>query len=185
MYKGEPIKFQCLICGQCCRDLLRENSGLILGLALTRDEAKLFPQELISPAHGRGKSPLSIYAVTMYQLNVDVCPFLGRKNTCRIYDKRPLTCRRFPLVYSSDAMSNIIAPGTVCKFIKEIEDNLGYTLNYLFKPDTFLCDGCWQAHRTFARLMERNKLDARLEQMNRFNFNLQTKQWVEVPILTE
>ena len=182
LYEGERIKFHCLNCGQCCRNLLKENEGMTLGLTLTKDEAKLFPQNVISPAHGRGKNSLSVNPITMYQLNVGECPFLEKTKKCRIYANRPLTCRRFPLVYSSGPMSNV-ALGSVCKFIKQVETNIGYALNFLFTPDTFVSDDCWKAHLQFARIMEYSGIDAQLEQMKIYNFNLKTKEWEKGPIV--
>ena len=90
---------ECLKCGACCRHLLDDRGGIVKGLVLTESEKSLFPEDIVSPniAVGRRKPEHMIN----YQLNVQVCPFVGEKNECGIYEKRPLVCRAFPFVQSN------------------------------------------------------------------------------------
>ena len=82
---------------------------------LTSEEAKLFPSRLISPSLAFGvNKPKKVIA---YQLNVDICPHLTETNQCRIYEKRPLTCKSFPFV--TTLVGSTISPvvSTACPFI--------------------------------------------------------------------
>jgi len=89
--------FECNECGYCCKTLLQYKEGFLRGLALlTEEEKKLFDEKDVSPALGLGKegSPVQIAS---YQLNVAKCPHIDENNRCKIYDKRPLVCRAFPI----------------------------------------------------------------------------------------
>ena len=35
--------------------------------------------------------------IILYQLNLSECPQINEKNECKIYEKRPLICRAFPV----------------------------------------------------------------------------------------
>jgi Fe-S-cluster containining protein len=92
------LTFKCLQCGSCCKGLLSDLNLPKRGLTLTANESKLFPKELISPQMAIGtRKPETII---LYQLNVNDCPFLDANNKCKIYAKRPLICRSFPLTLS-------------------------------------------------------------------------------------
>jgi Fe-S-cluster containining protein len=89
--------FECKKCGYCCKTLLQYKKGVLRGLALlTEEEKKLFDGKDISPALGFGNegSPIQIAS---YQLNLAKCPQIDENNRCKIYDKRPLVCRAFPI----------------------------------------------------------------------------------------
>ena len=90
------VKWRCLHCGECCRNLV----GRHFGMLLTPDEwrrlnrlarwlgVKLETKPLVAGPIG----------ARLYQVTQEVCPFLDRKrNKCRIYRARPLVCRMFPL----------------------------------------------------------------------------------------
>jgi len=179
LFNEEPIRFDCLKCGRCCHMLINENNGIQKGLELTKDEVKMFPAKMVSPSFGRGKTLDSIYVITRYQLNVEKCPFIKKDNTCKIYEKRPISCRRFPLMFSSDAHICNIAIGINCKFIEKIEEHLGYELNYLFTPEKFIAKKCWQALETEIRLKENSYIDAKLDNMDIFSYDLKTNKWFE------
>jgi Fe-S-cluster containining protein len=69
--------------------------GVLSGLCLTKEESKEFDQRLVVPYLATGdKEPSNII---FYQLVLADCPHLNEKNECKIYDKRPLICRVFPL----------------------------------------------------------------------------------------
>lgn len=68
-----------------------------MGLALlTEEEKKLFDEKNITPAFAFGNegSPMQIAS---YQLNLAKCPHIDENNKCKIYDKRPLACRAYPI----------------------------------------------------------------------------------------
>lgn len=95
------IKFECLKCGECCRNLhIKVEKIGTIGLFLLPNELGLFPAETVVPLYGaglKGKSrprPEVIYA---YQILQNVCPHLTEENLCDVYDRRPLACRAFPL----------------------------------------------------------------------------------------
>jgi len=99
------IKFQCKRCGTCCRNLIEDRNYIDIhnGMFLTAREIRLFQRKLISPHLAIGKNkPRHIIS---YQLNVPVCPHLTEKNKCRIYNKRPLSCKAFPLETITSTMS--------------------------------------------------------------------------------
>ena len=89
------IIFECQKCGYCCHNLVEDINGITNGLYLTSKEVRLFPSKLISPQIAVGVNKPK--KVIVYQLNVNVCPHITEKNECRIYDKRPLACKSFPL----------------------------------------------------------------------------------------
>jgi len=95
----KTLRFQCELCGYCCRNLLADINGGKGTLFLLPNERKLFSQALIRPLFGSGTKgrsrprPANIFA---YQINVNVCPYIKRDNTCAIYPKRPMMCRAFP-----------------------------------------------------------------------------------------
>ena len=89
------LTFKCKKCGTCCRGLFVEEYGVLSGLCLTEEEAKQFDSKVIMPylAIGDKKPTTIIY----YQLVLSDCPHLNGKNECKIYEKRPLICRVFPV----------------------------------------------------------------------------------------
>ncbi|MCX8150961.1 MAG: YkgJ family cysteine cluster protein [Candidatus Bathyarchaeota archaeon] len=93
---NEIVEFVCKRCGWCCRNLLETKDGIERGLPLTDKEATRFPQELVSPKVAIGITDPKI--VVLYQLNVNVCPYINSQNVCEKYEDRPLMCRSFPIV---------------------------------------------------------------------------------------
>lgn len=96
-------KFQCLKCGYCCRHLLNEVDFGLAGLFLLPEETKLFPKDKIFPLYGfgiKGRSRPRPIEIGMYQYAEMTCIHLTQDNLCKIYDKRPLICRAFPLEVS-------------------------------------------------------------------------------------
>lgn len=88
------IIFECKKCGTCCRNLVEDSNGITNGLFLTSKEIRLFPSKLISPQTAIGVNKPK--RIVSYQLNVNVCPYINERNECKIYNKRPLSCRAFP-----------------------------------------------------------------------------------------
>lgn len=69
--------------------------GIVSGLCLTEEEAKMFEPKLIVPYVAIGdKKPTT---VIFYQFILSDCPHLNEKNECKIYEKRPLICKVFPI----------------------------------------------------------------------------------------
>ena len=178
LYKGKLIRFDCLKCGHCCRTLIKENDGIITGLTLGLNEIKYFPKEVLVPRMGRGKDKKNISKITRFQLITNICPNLD-ENKCTIYENRPLLCKRFPLMSSTGLLANI-ACGTDCKFIEKIESELKYELNFIFSSDTFRDKECWDALQTEICYKEIDEIDAHIEGMNIFQFNLKTNKWEDV-----
>lgn len=97
----QMLKFSCSRCGDCCKNLIIEAiGGVRSGLALFPEETRHFPKEFVSPYRGLGSYPgEKDFKTVMFQLAVNVCPHLETIDTlatCRIYDKRPLSCKCFP-----------------------------------------------------------------------------------------
>ena len=93
---SETAEFRCIRCGRCCRSLLSEDRGILRGLTLLPEETSLFPESVVRPAVGVGRSPDdSNFRVLAYQLAVEPCPNL-RENRCAVYGDRPSSCRQFP-----------------------------------------------------------------------------------------
>jgi len=95
-------EFECLRCGTCCKTILQTADGVVRGLPLTEKERRLFPPEVVSPRVAVGvEAPET---VVLWQLNRNVCLFVGEGNVCQRYEVRPLMCRSFPIVVG--AISN-------------------------------------------------------------------------------
>ena len=91
------MEFECKKCGYCCKTLLEYKRGVLMGLALlTEEEKKLFDEKNITPAFAFGKEDIPIQ-IASYQLNLAKCPYINENNRCKIYDKRPLVCRAYPV----------------------------------------------------------------------------------------
>ena len=175
IYHGTPIHFKCLKCGHCCRTLLSEDEGILIGLTLTPEEAKLFPPDKILPWLGAGSSEKEITRIMMYQLNTATCPNL-ENNICRIYDKRPTVCAQFPLTSNTGGISQI-ASGEACLFIGKVEDALKEKLDFVFSKSTFVDDGCWNALATVIGLLHNKIIEIEIEQLSVFIYNLKTLKW--------
>lgn len=98
----EKADFECLRCGTCCRQLLQTTDDVTRGPPLTEKETAVFPPEIISPKLAIGQTEPT--TIILYQLNVNVCPYINQKNECQKYAERPLICRSFPIV--AGAISN-------------------------------------------------------------------------------
>ena len=90
----ESLKFQCLQCGMCCKDLLRTMNGFTFGLTLIPEEIGLFPRDFVFPYMGLGHVGRP-KRIVCFQLGVNACPYLER-NECRIYHNRPLAFQSYP-----------------------------------------------------------------------------------------
>ena len=91
---GKPT-FSCQGCAKCCSNLIvREKAGLML----LPEEVSLFPEALIKPCLAIGTFPQDRkFIILTFQLTEMVCPYLKDKK-CMIYNKRPVSCRAYPVV---------------------------------------------------------------------------------------
>jgi len=173
------ITFKCLRCGRCCKNLLKNVGGILLGLGLMPQERKFFPTELVSPQAGIGlaeNDPTKPKHVLTYQLNVKYCPHLS-ENGCKIYENRPLSCRGFPLISMGNYGTTIAEPSD-CLFVERVEAKIG-SLNALLPltPKRFRAPSEWMAirkwNRDFVVLLKRHIDDARTF----WNYDLKTGKW--------
>lgn len=88
--------FQCLKCGSCCRNTVETINGIQRGIILTKKETVLFPPETVTQQYAIG--PAKKRKIVFYQMKVAPCPHLDNENKCRIYEKRPLICKSFPIM---------------------------------------------------------------------------------------
>lgn len=95
------LKFDCLRCGNCCTNLVKEPvEGVHSGLALFPEETRQFPSESVFPYWGFGRYPEDRnFRIVMFQLGVETCPnfqITGNRRMCKVYEYRPLTCKSYP-----------------------------------------------------------------------------------------
>jgi len=98
------LKFECLKCGRCCRNLVIDviigGKTFLLGMFLWKEEVRHFAPDKVLPLYGagiKGRSRVRPAEVFAYQYIENVCPHITKNNLCRIYNYRPLICRSFPL----------------------------------------------------------------------------------------
>jgi len=98
--------FSCIMCGECCRDRV---------IPLYEEDLKRLSdlKDFYEPT-----TELERYftgALYKMKLREDgSCFFLDPDNKCRIYDRRPNTCRRYPFIVSDEfLLVSISCPGLV------------------------------------------------------------------------
>jgi Fe-S-cluster containining protein len=133
------MRFQCLKCGFCCRNLVVDFGEWTLGLLLLPDEVNLFPQEKIAPMWGigvKGRSRPRPEKVGVFQFNTKICVHLTEQNTCRIYAERPLICHAHPLNIQV-AQGRLISASVngSCKGVGKIPINSRIKLSDYFDDD--------------------------------------------------
>jgi len=98
----------CEQCGRCCSNH-RAGTGES-GLTLFPDEIHLFPEDKVRPHLAKGvDAPTNIFT---YQYTDNVCMHLV-DNLCKVYDDRPLMCRKFPVKLGANGLT--FSPG--CKAV--------------------------------------------------------------------
>jgi Fe-S-cluster containining protein len=124
---SDPVRvpvFECMQCGDCCRNLFKSAPGTDncrLGLTLTPTEADSFRElgaqviEQIGVGRRGNRRPRPA-SIIRYQLTTETCPFLTQSR-CRIYSRRPITCRMYPLTGTTTR-------DTSCSFAKDHPDFL-------------------------------------------------------------
>lgn len=153
------------------------------GLSLFQHETKLFPKELVLPSQGIGlnKDGTSPKHIIQYQLNVETCPHLSSTNKCRIYEKRPLMCRSFPLK-SSDEWGLTATIRVNCRSFKEIQEQIDEPLNFLFTESNFQAPREWKALQKRMELIDQMWTEHLLDTRFFWAFDLRSKQWVIAPV---
>ena len=63
---------------------------------LTKKETALFESKDVAPQFAI--VPIEQKRIVFYQMKTSPCPHLNSQNKCRIYEKRPLICRSFPIM---------------------------------------------------------------------------------------
>jgi Fe-S-cluster containining protein len=146
-------------------------------LALALDETKLFPEEYVSPSYGMGYGGKDRPKhVILYQLNVSECPYLFEGNLCKIHDKRPLSCRAFPLE-SAGPFGTIVTKPAYCRFVEDYIRKQG-PLNTQFKtPEEFIAPEEWAAISKINEQVREKFIEHRRDAELFWSFNLKTKKW--------
>jgi len=159
------MKFKCLMCAHCCRDLMHENPLGVNGLLLLPEEVKLFENAgaEVYPFIGVGENdePEKILA---YQLSSKVCPLLLEDNKCAIYADRPLLCRSFPVEYVRGGLAFLAEN---CTFINRNLRNLMVDVSYFSIVEV----------EANLRLQERLREEMKPYKTEVWIFDLATKKW--------
>lgn len=85
--------WQCIKCGDCCKDFGTENKGK--GLILDFLEARNFDKKHLTPFVGNGKDKANI-DVLIYVMKTQPCPLYDKNIGCKIHKNKPLICKLYP-----------------------------------------------------------------------------------------
>lgn len=171
------IVFKCLECGCCCKNLFKEEFGILSGLTFFFDERKMFPKRLVSPATGFGWGVSGPKHIIRYQLNTNRCPYLSQDNVCNIYDRRPLICQAFPLSSMSTLGTTVVDPKD-CSFLEKIEKKVGSLAKMLpMTPKKFRGPKEWQAIAKINAAHEKSITDHLIDAEVVWKFDLKNKEW--------
>lgn len=169
------IVFKCLQCGRCCRSHLKEVDGALAGLGLFAEEKDLFPSEFVSPHVGIGwGAPSGPKYVVSYQLNVNDCPNLLPCNVCKIYDKRPLVCRAFPLRLGQERDTQI---ASVCAFVEEVGKRVKSLSSSQLAKLRVMCSKELLAIEEMIRLIDKPIVEYPVDARVIWVFDLRSKAW--------
>ncbi|MCW4009525.1 MAG: YkgJ family cysteine cluster protein [Candidatus Bathyarchaeota archaeon] len=159
---NDPADFECSRCATCCRNLLEDSGKMLRGLPLTEAETQLYPAEIVAPKLGVGITGPD--KVILYQLNVNCCPHLNQQNQCKIYAKRPLMCRSFPIV--AGAISNR------CRMFSYRKPGVTY-------QEPYTMDSQVKASNKLEKYIEKQIMRHCKRGIRIWEFNLKTKKWVD------
>jgi Fe-S-cluster containining protein len=132
----EELIFECQRCGNCCKDLLQKDKGVLRGLTLLNEDISEFPKTSIKPAIGQGKRPYeNSFKTIAHQLNKETCPHL-RNSECKIYEQRPASCRQYPFSLREDTQGiQQIGLDLNCPALeKKIVNNIQLRFKFLDRP---------------------------------------------------
>ncbi len=170
------VRFKCLKCAQCCRNLFKDYNGITQGLGLSLEEINLFSDNLILPQAGIGWGISGPKHITGYQLNVNTCPHLSENKSCRIHEKRPAVCRAFPLI--SAGIDTLVADSDDCTFVREIEKKIGLLDNiFPLTQKKFEAPNEWQAISTINTQLMNPIINHPNDAQVLWLFDLKTKEW--------
>ena len=165
------MRFDCLKCGHCCRNLLHKKYEIITGVSLTPEETGLFPQEHIFPSTGIGHYGRPKKIIT-YQLNLNTCPYL-QEQRCTIYDRRPLACRAYPFEMEKVEPMRILIDEN-CRWFKEKVVAKGLTKKVLTYRKKIIAreeyEACWKLFQHGREF---------IESKNKWWFDLSRKAWFQ------
>lgn len=100
------MKFKCLCCGECCRKISEDGSGLPL-FEWEVDKIKSLGNNLnIEPIDCVLDKKSGLHFCTGYVLIGEPCPFL-KNNKCLIHKDRPIICSAFPVAKSPDFIDEV------------------------------------------------------------------------------
>jgi Fe-S-cluster containining protein len=160
---------------------LKENNGIIGGLMLFPDETELFPKEIVFPSLGVGfdkKDPSKPECILTYQVDSRVCPYVSEKNICKIYDRRPLIYRVFPLITMGE-IGVTIADSEECLFAEKTELEKASLDSFLpITPKKIEAHSEWVFSRVMNTHWELAMTQQSKDQVTIGKFNLGTKEWV-------
>jgi len=164
------MKFKCLMCARCCRDLMHENPVGVNGLLLLPEEIKLFENTgaEVYPFIGVGEDnePEKILA---YQLSSQSCPHLLEDNKCAIYPDRPLLCRSFPIEYVSGDWA---IPSRNCTFINRNVGDRMVDISYFSNVEV----------EANLKLQKRLREEMKPYKTEVWIFDLASKKWKSAPL---
>ena len=108
--------------------------GQTHGLMILPKERSLFPK-LVKPMfrYGLNYNELPGF-VWMYQVDAMVCPHYDEEVGCKIYEKRPITCRGFPF----EPKGKGLAIHESCPEIKRLVRGGGYTAPRISPPKSYM-----------------------------------------------
>jgi len=100
------MKFKCLCCGECCRRISDDSSGLPLFEWEVEKIKKLADGIEIEPIDCVLDKKSGLHFCTGYVLKGEPCPFL-KNNKCSIHKDRPVICRAFPIARSPEFLKEV------------------------------------------------------------------------------
>lgn len=111
---------------------------------------------------------------------MNVCPHITEKNTCRIYEKRPLVCRTFPLIPMGQIGVTIAEPRQ-CLFVEATERKRGSLKVMLpMTPKKIKAFSRWQSIRLLGERHINSLTKFRRSGEVIWKFNLANKEWFRV-----
>lgn len=163
--------FECHRCGICCENLLKRGSR---GLLLFPNEVKFFPENIMQPCLGKGRSPKhKNFKILAFQLNETRCPHY-QDSSCKIYNQRPIACQAYPYSFAltdARAQQYLFQVDPECTAIieskksGELTERMSVTENVEITAAKEI--GAWMID------FKKGKYDKRKQWI----FNLKTKKW--------
>ncbi len=125
------------------------------------------------------KNPSMPERIMSYQLGVNICPHITEKNSCKIYEKRPLICRAFPLI-SLGQIGVTIATPQQCLFVEKTEREHGSFDSILpMTPKKFKAHG-WEVVGAIGKKIDESLIQSRLSGEIVWKFDLKSNKWFRI-----